>query len=79
MSEKSGNFKLFYTLDQHDPEKHGEWDGLTGRVSYDMIKKCEFPDPADDVLILSCGPPPFIEAVDKFLSEHGYKKGEHYV
>ena len=37
MSSETGNFKLFYTLDEHNPEKHGEWDGLTGRVSYDMI------------------------------------------
>ena len=79
MSEESGNFKLFYTLDEHDPNVHGEWDGLTGRVNYEMFKQCGFPAPADDVLILTCGPPPFVDSINKFLKDNGYAKGEHYV
>lgn len=31
------HFKLFYTLTRHDAEKHGEWKGITGRVSYEMF------------------------------------------
>merc|ERR1712070_1138202 len=44
-------FRLFHTLTRHDESKHGAWDGLTGRVSLDMLKKCGFPEPADDVFI----------------------------
>ena len=31
------NFKLFHTLTRHDEGKHGAWDGLTGRVSWEML------------------------------------------
>jgi len=50
------NFKCFHTLTRHDAAKHGEWSGLTGRVSMDMLKQCGFPEPADDTLIALCGP-----------------------
>ena len=30
------NFKLVHTLTRHDPAKHGEWSGKTGRVSWEM-------------------------------------------
>ena len=46
------NFKLFHTLTRHDDGQHGDWDGLRGRVSWEMLQQCGFPEPADDVLIL---------------------------
>ncbi len=31
------NFKLYHTLTRHNEEKHGKWDGFTGRISLEMI------------------------------------------
>lgn len=49
------HFKVYHTLTRHDEAKHGKWDGLTGRVSLDMMKQCGLSEPADDVLIFICG------------------------
>ena len=43
-----------------------------------MLKECEFPEPADDVLILMCGPKEMNESVKSILEKGGYKQGEHY-
>jgi NAD(P)H-flavin reductase len=59
--------KIFYTLTRHDSNKHGHWQGLQGRISYEMFKECEFPDVADDVFILSCGPGGFNGVIHNFL------------
>jgi NAD(P)H-flavin reductase len=69
------NFRYYDTLTRHDESKHGEWDGLTGRVDWNMMQECGFPAPADDVLILVCGPKGLHEAVNKICDQHGYKKG----
>ena len=71
------NFKVFYTLTRHK-EEHGEWDGLTGRISMDMLKNCGFPEPADDVFIATCGPKEMNGLVKTLLSENGYVEGENY-
>jgi NAD(P)H-flavin reductase len=34
----SEHFKLFHTLTRHNDELHGEWKGLRGRVTAEMIK-----------------------------------------
>ena len=69
------NFKVFYSLTRHTSDQ-GEWNGLTGRFTMDMLKQCDFPDNTkDDILILNCGPPAFNEANKKILSENGYKEG----
>lgn len=47
---------MFHTLTRHDQSKDGEWNGLQGRVTYDMFKDCGFPEAADDVFIAVCGP-----------------------
>lgn len=73
------NFKLFHTLTRHIPEDHGEWTGLQGRVNIDMLKNCGFPEPADDVLILSSGPKGFNQSIKDMLAANGYVEGEHYI
>ena len=37
LEKNTTRFKSFHTLTRHDPEKHGEWNGLTGRVSFEML------------------------------------------
>lgn len=73
------NFKLFHTLTRHVPEDHGEWTGLTGRVSMEMLKNCGFPAPADDVFILCTGPKGFNATIRGFLKDNGYVEGEHFI
>lgn len=31
------NFRLFYTLTRHIEERDGKWDGLTGRMSFELL------------------------------------------
>jgi len=38
-----------------------------------MIKK-NLPEPAEDTIILYCGPPPFEDMMQKHLTELGYGK-----
>jgi NAD(P)H-flavin reductase len=52
----SDKCKISYTLTRHNDETDGEWDGLKGRVSAQMLQDLGFPAPADDVFIYSCGP-----------------------
>jgi NAD(P)H-flavin reductase len=63
-------------LTRHDEAKHGKWDGLTGRVSFEMLKKCGLPDPTDDLFIGTCGPKGFAETIMNPLEGLGYVKGE---
>ena len=66
------NFKLFHTLTRHNDEEHGEWDGLRGRLTWEMLQQCGFPEPADDVLILRCGPKGMNETVSAIMNANGY-------
>ncbi|OLL24147.1 NADH-cytochrome b5 reductase 1 [Neolecta irregularis DAH-3] len=50
-----------------------QWDGETGFVTADMIKKV-CPAPADDIKILMCGPPPMISAMKKVVTTLGYEQ-----
>jgi cytochrome-b5 reductase len=51
---RTQNFKfhLFYTIDRHEEC----WHGGVGHVSTEMIKT-QLPEPSDDTLLLTCGPP----------------------
>ena len=69
-------FKLYHTLTRHDPSKHGEWNGLIGRVNYQMLEDCGLPPPADNILILTCGPQGLHETINQICEENGYTKGE---
>lgn len=60
-------FSVYYVLN-NPPAK---WEGGSGFVTKDIIKS-QFPAPGPDVLILLCGPPPMVDAVNKCLDELGY-------
>ena len=72
-------FKLYHTLTRHDESKHGSMEGLTGRVSQEMLQQCGFPKPADDVFIATCGPAAFNQHIRTFLLEAGYESKEMIV
>ncbi|CAD6239218.1 GSCOCG00008645001-RA-CDS [Cotesia congregata] len=61
-------FKLWYTLDSAGDT----WKYSTGHINADMIKEHMFP-PADDTIVLMCGPPPMINfACTPNLDKLGY-------
>lgn len=78
MARINPNFKVHYTLTRYKNKDKRRWNGLTGRVNMDMLRKCGFPEPADDVFIAFSGPKEMNGAVRSFLSEHGYARGENY-
>ncbi|GAB1607974.1 NADH-cytochrome b5 reductase 3-like isoform X2 [Argonauta hians] len=62
-------FRLWYTVDRAE----AGWEYSTGFVNEEMIKQ-HLPAPADDVLVLMCGPPPMINAAClPNLDKLGYK------
>ncbi|XP_015284931.1 PREDICTED: NADH-cytochrome b5 reductase 3-like [Gekko japonicus] len=68
--QNSSRFKLWYTLDRASEG----WNYSQGFVNQEMIKD-HMPPPADDVLILMCGPPPMIQyACIPNLDKLGYTK-----
>ncbi|XP_054844004.1 NADH-cytochrome b5 reductase 3-like [Eublepharis macularius] len=69
-AQHSRRFKLWYTLDRASED----WSYSQGFVNQEMIKD-HMPSPADDVLILMCGPPPMIQyACIPNLDKLGYAK-----
>ena len=50
------NLKVVHTLTRHNDSKHGEWKGLKGRVSLEMLNQIGFPKPSDETFIFKCGP-----------------------
>ena len=72
------SFSAFHTLTRHNDEEHGEWDGLRGRITADMIKQAGFGEPADDVYVFICGPPEFNKHCRTLLTEMGYAPGENF-
>lgn len=67
-------FTLHHTLTRHDDNDHGEWDGLRGRITADMLKDCKFPEPSEETLICYCGPAGFNKTVEDTLAALGYSK-----
>ncbi|GBG32547.1 NADH-cytochrome b5 reductase 1 [Hondaea fermentalgiana] len=67
-AENPGRFHLHYTLDA-PPEN---WTHSKGFISEEMIRE-HMPAPADDTLILMCGPPPMI----KFACKPNLEKVGH--
>jgi NAD(P)H-flavin reductase len=59
--------KIFHTLTRHSDDKDGEWGGLKGRLTVDMIKSCGFPEPSEETLIGFCGPAAFNKSVEDIL------------
>jgi len=65
-------------LTRHDEAKDGAWNGLTGRITVEMLKQCGLPAPADDVYVATCGPNGLVNGVRAELGQHGYVKGENF-
>jgi len=66
------NFKLVYTLDKPSDT----WKGDQGFVSADMIRS-HLPGPAHDTLVLLCGPPGMLNAMQQNLEKLNYEE-DHY-
>lgn len=67
-------FKLWFTVDRA-PE---DWEYSEGFINADMIQK-QLPAPADDSLVLMCGPPPMIQfACNPNLDKLGYRKSQRF-
>ncbi len=62
-------FRVHYFLN----EPPAGWTGGEGFVSKEAIQQ-NLPEPADDIKVLMCGPPPMINAMKKHLEELGYEK-----
>ncbi|CAL0333620.1 unnamed protein product [Lupinus luteus] len=60
-------FKVYYVLSKPP----NEWKGGIGYVSKDMIQ-AHCPEPAPDIQILRCGPPPMNKAMGTLLDTLGY-------
>eukprot|EP00455_Lapot_gusevi_P043951 TRINITY_DN542_c0_g1_i1.p1 TRINITY_DN542_c0_g1~~TRINITY_DN542_c0_g1_i1.p1 ORF type:complete len:281 (+),score=88.87 TRINITY_DN542_c0_g1_i1:58-900(+) len=67
LAETHSNFKVYYTLDKPSDN----WRGGRGFVTADMIMD-NIPPPADDTMILLCGPPPMITHLEKVLKQLNY-------
>ncbi|XP_040278160.1 NADH-cytochrome b5 reductase 1 [Bufo bufo] len=73
--EYSERFKLWFTLDSATEE----WEYSNGFIDSKMIKE-HLPPPADDVIILLCGPPAMIKLACKpSLNILGYHENMSYV
>lgn len=67
-------FKLWFTLDRA-PE---DWEYSQGFISEDMVRD-HLPPPADDTLILMCGPPPMIQfAANPNLDKVGHSSSQRF-
>ncbi|XP_026765102.1 NADH-cytochrome b5 reductase 2 isoform X1 [Galleria mellonella] len=68
--EHPKQFKLWYTIDRANEG----WKYSTGFINDEMIRNHLFP-PADDVIVLMCGPPPMINfACNPALDKLGFKE-----
>ena len=64
---------MHYTVDQAD----SEWEGSTGFVDAEMLKK-HLPAAASDAQVLMCGPPAMMEkAVKPALETLGFTKDSY--
>jgi cytochrome-b5 reductase len=70
VKNKIFSFKVFFTIDQAEDN----WKGGVGFINKDMIV-ANLPEPADDTIILMCGPPVMCQKiVTPILTEIGHKK-----
>ncbi|PZC82541.1 hypothetical protein B5X24_HaOG210290 [Helicoverpa armigera] len=73
-AEHPEQFKLWYTLDRPNEG----WKYSVGFINDEMIKEHLFA-PADDVLVLMCGPPPMINfACNPALEKLGYPESQRF-
>ena len=62
-------------MTRHDEAKHCKWEGLTGRITLDMLKNCGLPDHDDSIFIGTCSPKGFGDSITVPLADLGYVKG----
>jgi len=74
--EFPNQFELVLIIDKAlNPET---WKYPTGYITKDLLKEY-MPAPSDETLILSCGPPPMCNIVEKYLFEElEFDKEKHY-
>jgi cytochrome-b5 reductase len=66
------SFKLYLVIDSHETD----WTGGVGFITKEMITNF-FPGPAEDTLLLTCGPPIMTQKhLLPIFTEIGYKKEE---
>eukprot|EP01023_Acetabularia_acetabulum_P004749 TRINITY_DN1201_c0_g1_i1.p2 TRINITY_DN1201_c0_g1~~TRINITY_DN1201_c0_g1_i1.p2 ORF type:complete len:279 (-),score=37.99 TRINITY_DN1201_c0_g1_i1:1273-2109(-) len=65
-------FKVYFVLDKQ-PAEEVNWQGGVGFISAEMIKQ-RCPPPAEDIIILRCGPPGMNKVMGEVLTQLGYLK-----
>lgn len=68
MDETHDNFRLLVSLSKPEPEH--EWEGLTGRISLEMIQN-SVPDFMERTIYV-CGPEPMMVSTKKLLEDGGF-------
>ena len=70
-----GRFSVYYVLNEAPPE----WKGGVGFITAAMIE-AHLPAPSakDDVLIMRCGPPPMMKAMEQHLNALGYSQDQQF-
>jgi len=61
------NFHCHFVLEQPPPG----WNGSTGRVTPEMLRR-HLPPPGSDTCVFLCGPPPMVDSLEGVLKELGY-------
>jgi cytochrome-b5 reductase len=74
LAERHPQINVHYVLDSA-PDG---WDGEVGYVTQDMIRK-HCPAPADDALLLLCGPRPMTKVVGQMMTDIGYSKDQQHI
>jgi NAD(P)H-flavin reductase len=65
------NIKITHALTRVPAEKMPGW-ARSGRVTWEMMKDLDFPEPGEETLIAFCGRPDFNKMLLSVLSAHGY-------
>lgn len=77
ISENNENVKIFYTVTKADDDgkedENEEWNGGVGYIDREVVESHIAP-PADDVVVMYCGPAGFEKTMKKLLNEIGYPK-----
>lgn len=67
-------FDVHYVIEKSVPEN---WKGGVGYISKEMIKQ-HCPAPSKDIMMLTCGPPPMVEAMKANLDDLGYSVEQRF-
>lgn len=72
-TQHPGRFSVYHVLNKPP----AGWDGGEGFVTLDMLR-ARLPPPADDVMVLRCGPKPMNDAMKGHLDEIGYPEAAQF-